>query len=262
MQNEEYFKSAIKIADGIKNLVMDYYNKGFKSEEKADQTLVTQADLAAEKYLRDYVEKNYPGHGVIGEEFPNTNPNAEFQWIIDPIDGTQNFAHHIPTFGTILSLYQNGKALLGVIDHPALNVRYQALLGKGVYCNGVRQIIKDSSLPLQKNEIIGLATRGMFARTKKEHVFDELVKFHESHRIYYDVYSTSLAISGGLAVMIEYNCTLWDISCTELMITEAGGSYITTDSVPRENLPPRISAVYGRETAVNQVNELIKTLTK
>jgi histidinol-phosphatase len=259
MQNSAFLKSAIKVIDEINALIMEYYNKGFESEEKSDTTLVTEADFAAEKHLRSFVEKNYPQHGVIGEEFPNSNPNSEFQWIIDPIDGTQNFAHHIPTFGTILSLYHNGKPLVGVIDHPALNLRYHSSVGEGVFCNGKKIHIKDSNLPLQKNEVIGLATRGMFARTKQENVFDELVKFHESHRIYYDVYSTSLAISGSLAVMIEYNCTIWDISCTELMINEAGGMYVTTDTVPRENLPPRISAVYGRPAAVKQVVAFIES---
>lgn len=261
MQNTEYLKSAFAVIEEIKTLIMDYYNKGFESEEKSDTTLVTQADLAAEKRLREFVEKHYPDHGVIGEEFPNSNPNSEFQWIIDPIDGTQNFAHYIPTFGTILSLYYQGKAVLGIIDHPALNIRYHSSKGEGVFCNGKKLTIKDDKLPLQKNEVLGLATRGMFGRTKHEHVFDEIVKFHESHRIYYDVFSTSLAISGGLAVMVEYNCTLWDISCTELMISEAGGLYVTTNSVPRENLPPRISAVYGRPTAVNQTVDFIRSIS-
>lgn len=257
MQNEEYLKSAFEVIGQIKQLIMEYYVKGFESEEKSDTTLVTQADLAAEKRLREFVEKKYPAHGVIGEEFPNARPEAEFQWIIDPIDGTQNFAHHIPTFGTILSLYHNGKALLGIIDHPALDLRYHSLKGQGVYCNDKKVQIKDSGKKLDKNEIIGMATRGMFARTGHEFVFDELAKFHDSHRIYYDVYSTSLAISGSLAAMVEYNCTIWDISCTELMINEAGGRYVTVNSVPREGLPPRISAVYGRAGAVDQLVEFI-----
>ncbi len=259
MEAKEYLKSAFEVIEDIKALIMEFYIKGFEQEEKSDTTLVTQADLAAERKLREFVEKKYPTHGVIGEEYPNSNPDAEFQWIIDPIDGTQNFAHHIPTFGTILSLYHNGKALIGIIDHPALNLRYHSAKGEGVFANGKKVSIKDNGQKLEKNEIIGLATRGMFARSKHEHMFDEIVKFHESHRIYYDVYSTSLAISGSLAAMVEYNCTLWDISCTELMINEAGGTYVMTNSIPRENLPPRISAVYGRTTVVNQIVEFIKS---
>ena len=255
--NNKFFNSALDVSDQIRELIMEYYSKGFSSEEKEDQTLVTEADRAAEKRLREFIDEHYPSHGVLGEEFPNQNPQAEYQWIIDPIDGTQNFAHHIPTFGTIISLYRNGEAQLGIIDHPALDIRYQALKGGGVYRNGERLKIKDNNLPLQINEVIGLATRGMFARSDEENIFDKLVKFHASHRIYYDVFSTSLAISGSLAAMVEYNCTLWDISCTELMINEAGGLYILTNSIPRENLPPRISAVYGRPTAVKQLVEFI-----
>lgn len=255
----KYFASALRVADKIKTLVMDYYTKGFEKEEKDDKTLVTQADREAEMVLRDFISQEYPDHGVIGEEFPNTNPDAEYQWVIDPIDGTQNFANYVPTFGTILSLYHRDSAILGVIDHPALGLRYQATRGGGVFCNGKRISIKDNGQELGRNEIIGLATRGMFARTGDENIFDQLVRFHESHRIYFDVYATTLAISGSMAAMIEYNCTLWDISCTELMIKEAGGDYSVLKTVPRDALPPRISAVYGRPSVVKQIRAFIES---
>lgn len=245
-----YLRFAREVIEKARALILTFAESGFSSERKSDLSLVTEADMAAERLLRQEISSAFPDHGIIGEELPNQQPAAPFQWIIDPIDGTQNFAHSIPTYGTILGLHFNGVPLCGVIDHPAMNLRLWAGQGEGTYCNDRRITLSQHSGGLDVNDIVGLSTRGMFARTSDEPIFDELVRVHGSHRIYYDVYATSLAIQGCMAAMVEYNCTLWDISCTRLMIEEAGGAYRLLREVPRPELPPRVSAIYGRSGAV------------
>src|SRR5262249_56574546 len=84
------------------------------------------------------IERWFPDHGVIGEEYPPSRPDSEFQWIMDPIDGTEEFVHGIPTFGAMLALHHQGAPLVGVIDHPALDLLVSAGRGIGAYRNGHR----------------------------------------------------------------------------------------------------------------------------
>src|SRR5262249_59341083 len=84
------------------------------------------------------IERWFPDHGVIGEEYPPTRPDSEFQWIMDPIDGTEEFVHGIPTSGPMLALHHRGAPLVGVIDHPALDLLVSAGRGVGAYRNGQR----------------------------------------------------------------------------------------------------------------------------
>jgi histidinol-phosphatase len=263
--DQNLIKEAFSVMDQLWGVTLHQFLRGVAAEEKSDTSLVTEADQGAERILREYVAKNFPDHGVIGEEFYSERNEAEYQWIVDPIDGTQNFFHGIPTYGTILGIHRNKEALVAIIDHPALGVRLHAVKGQGSFWNGQRIVLRDrgsTEQQLNPNEIIGLSTRGMFERCNDERVFDALVRHHASHRIYFDVYATSLAVAGKLGAMVEYNVTLWDLAATELLVTEAGGIYHKTREVPREGLPPRVSAVYGKPAVVNNLLRVIERSTE
>lgn len=264
MMNEIlHFKSfAEEAIQKTRALILEISSKGFNREVKKDQSFVTDADLEVEQLLRKEIAARFPEHGIIGEEFPNSNPESQLQWVIDPIDGTQNFAHGIPTYGTILGLQQNGETLVGAIDHPALNLTYVAYKGGGVTKNGIKlpklPSSQRESKNLDPNDILGVSTRGMFDRSGDGPVFEHLTKSHGSHRIYYDIYSTSLTIEGRMAVMVEFNCALWDISATKLMIEEQGGVYHLVKRTHFPDQPERFSAVYGQKDAVEAVLLLLK----
>ncbi len=90
---------------------------------KANQIflLVTIADKFAEEKMRELIIKEFPSHGIIGEEFGNYNSDAEYVWVLDPIDGTKSFISGALSFGTLIALLKNGKPIIGVINHPILN---------------------------------------------------------------------------------------------------------------------------------------------
>jgi fructose-1,6-bisphosphatase/inositol monophosphatase family enzyme len=92
--------------------------KGFTVSIKSDDTVVTEVDRETEQLIRAEIEKKFPGHGIVGEEFGIRNEQAEFKWYLDPIDGTISFSHGIPLYGTILALHQGDTPLVGIIDHP------------------------------------------------------------------------------------------------------------------------------------------------
>src|SRR6266536_167080 len=135
---ERYHAAAVELADAARRIVAPAVERGFEVETKPDASLVTDIDHAVERRLRELIGRWFPDHGVIGEEYPPTHPDSAFQWIMDPIDGTEEFVHGIPTFGAMLALHHRGVQLVGVIDHPALDLRVNAGRGVGAYRNGQR----------------------------------------------------------------------------------------------------------------------------
>ena len=101
-------------------------------------SVVTKADLLVEKIIISAIRKKYPDHGIISEESPRHKPDAEYVWIIDPIDGTLNFATGIPLFGTMVALAHRGQVILSAIHFPVTDELFFAKKGKGAYVNGKR----------------------------------------------------------------------------------------------------------------------------
>src|SRR5256886_8207278 len=119
---ERYHAAAVEMADEARRIVEPAIERGFEVETKPDASLVTDIDHAVERRFRELIGRWFPDHGVIGEEYPPTHPESAFQWILDPIDGTEEFVHGVPTFGTMLALHYREVPLIGVIDHPALDL--------------------------------------------------------------------------------------------------------------------------------------------
>lgn len=258
MEKNLDLNAVLKIMDQIWGYTLHGFKRSsYSSEIKEDTSIVTEIDKGAERLLRDYVKTQFPSHGVIGEEFFDERSDADYQWIVDPIDGTQNFFHGIPTWGTILGVHYQGTPVFAVVDHPGLDLRLWAAKGEGAYCNGQR--IKSQDNWMGNNSIVGLSTRGMFARCGHEDIFNRIVEKYVNHRIYFDVYATTLAVLGSLDLMYEYNVTAWDMAATELLVTEAGGAFKMVSEIPREGLPPRLSAVFGKQSCVIEgLNLIIK----
>ncbi len=103
---------------------------------KPDTSMVTETDLAIESRLREMIEKEFPGHGIFGEEFGNRDTDASHVWVLDPIDGTTAFIAGIPVYGTLIGLARGGRPYIGVIDHPASNDRWIGVSGEMATMNG------------------------------------------------------------------------------------------------------------------------------
>ena len=101
--------------------IRKYFRNTISVETKSDDSPVTIADKSTEEKLREIIMKEYPEHGILGEEFGKHNEGAEYQWILDPIDGTKSFICGAVTFGTLIALMKNGKPILGVFHQPILN---------------------------------------------------------------------------------------------------------------------------------------------
>ena len=115
---------AAELADAARPIILQYFRTGVVVDIKADDSPVTVADRSVEKALRAMIEERFPDHGIAGEEFGKKNPDAEYVWSLDPIDGTKAFITGRPTFGTLIGLLRRGEPVLGVIDCPILDERW------------------------------------------------------------------------------------------------------------------------------------------
>jgi inositol-phosphate phosphatase/L-galactose 1-phosphate phosphatase/histidinol-phosphatase len=134
---ESFIALALRLADAARAAVMPHFRtRALAIDDKADSSPVTVADRDCERALRAIVAKEQPGHGVVGEEMAATRADAEWVWVIDPIDGTKSFVTGKPLFGTLIALLRQGRPVVGIIDHPAIDVRYLGIAGRPTTRNG------------------------------------------------------------------------------------------------------------------------------
>lgn len=120
----ENFKIFInELADASGEYIAKSFGENIDVDFKADNSPVTKIDKNTEMLLREKIQKKFPSHGIIGEEFGGENENAEFVWVLDPIDGTKSFITKVPLFGTLIGLQHCGKPVLGAINQPVLKER-------------------------------------------------------------------------------------------------------------------------------------------
>ena len=252
---ERYHTAALAMADEARRIIRPALERGFHVETKADGSVVTDVDHAVERRLRDMIAESFPDHGVIGEEYPPTRPDSPWQWILDPIDGTEEFVNGMPTWGAILALHHRGEAIVGVIDHPALDIRVNAAVGMGTYRNGARVRLTDTrdDAPPQKIRLV-MSARLNFARHIDEgHVFDALTHQFPNHRIFRAAYAHTAAATGAVDAMIDMHNQVWDLAASRVLIEEAGGRYEVVRDFPAADGARRLSAVFGKPGAVARV---------
>ncbi len=120
-------------------LIRNAFGTNFKIEFKTNESnLVTEVDKASEKLITDFVKKKYPTHGILAEEGGGYNKESEYLWVIDPIDGTTNFAHGLPIFSVSIGVQKNGKTIAGVVYDIMNDIMYSAEFGRGAFANSER----------------------------------------------------------------------------------------------------------------------------
>jgi inositol-phosphate phosphatase/L-galactose 1-phosphate phosphatase/histidinol-phosphatase len=109
---------AADLADAAGAAIRPYFRRRLAIDDKPDLSPVTVADREAEMAMRRLITARFPDHGIIGEEFGREREDAEFVWVLDPIDGTKSFISGVPLFGTLIALARGGRRILGIIDQP------------------------------------------------------------------------------------------------------------------------------------------------
>lgn len=201
-------------------------------EKEGKNNLVTEVDLAAEKMIKSAILKKYPDHGFMGEEFGNENTNSKYLWIIDPIDGTINYAHHIPLYCVSIALAIDGELRLGAIYNPETKELFYAEKGKGAFLN--QQTIQVSE---QNNFDKAFLVTGFPYHFPKgmdvANTFISIVKRGlPLRRLGSAALDLAYVACGRFDGFWEYNLNAWDIAAGYLLVEEAGGRVSDFDLNP------------------------------
>src|SRR5688500_8823867 len=247
------------MADEARARLLALRESGFDVQRKSDGSYVTSADFQTEQVLRALVEQEFPQHGIVGEEFPAHLPEAEFQWIFDPVDGTEDFVTDIPHFGTIIGLHFRGQPLIGVIDVPMLDVRTHAAYGLGAFQNQRRLRLTDldPGTPAALTRVM-LAARANFVKHGQwgDAHFDVITRTYSNHRIYRTCYAHCCVAFGQADAMVEYGNKIWDLAAAQILLEEAGGRYHVIQQLDTPG-GTVLAAVFGKPTVVANVISLL-----
>ncbi|MEE2688964.1 MAG: inositol monophosphatase family protein [Pseudomonadota bacterium] len=218
----EFINLALRLSDTARSISETYFRRSFDVETKADSSPVTVADRAIEAAQRETIRSENPSHGISGEEFGDERLDAEFVWVLDPIDGTKAFLNGIPVFTNLIGLLRNGEPILGVIDQPTLGERWIGASGQGATLNGKPICTADAR---ELDEItLHATTPEMFQPNIHLKRFQKLAAKAKYLRYGTDCYAYGLLASGYLHLVVEADLKVQDYLPVVEVVRQAGGT--------------------------------------
>lgn len=217
------FTHDLAVAAG--ELIRPYFQRAdLDVDTKDDATPVTVADREAEKLLRELIAKQYPDHGLWGEEYGKERADAEYVWVLDPIDGTKSFAAGSPLFGTLIALLHRGQPIVGAIANPVLG---EIIIGDNeeTRLNGEVVRVNDSK-PLDK-AILSTTDWRRAAKHRSAEGWAALEEAVLDARTWGDCYGYLMLASGRVDIMCDPMMAPWDLLALIPVVRGAGG--VVTD---------------------------------
>lgn len=186
---------------------------------------VTEADRNAETAIRKAIMDTYPDHGILGEEHGIHNEKADYQWVIDPIDGTRAFISGVPVWGTLIGLYHKGQPLAGVMDQPFTRERFICDGIKSDYNrDGETYILSTSKTEQTQSATLMTTDPRLFAGAEAQ-AFAKLENEFQLSRYGTDCYAFAMLAGGHIELAIESGVQLYDIAALVPIIEKAGGIF-------------------------------------
>lgn len=219
----EALSTAKEAAEAAARISREYYAGNFTIRTKADRTPVTQADVECEQAIRAIIGRRFPDHGFYGEETGRSGGDADYLWLVDPIDGTKAFIRQYPFFSTQIALMHGGRIVLGVSSGTMMGELAWAEEGRGAWLNGTRLAVSDiddpSAAAVSASNLQSLAASEGWSR------FGEIVARADRIRGYGDFYQYHLLAAGKIEAVVESDVNILDIAAVSLIVTEAGGVF-------------------------------------
>ncbi|HEX2294421.1 MAG TPA: inositol monophosphatase family protein [Actinomycetota bacterium] len=225
--------AALSFARAGGRIALRHFRKQIESRRKADGTWVTEADWAVEAQVRLRIARAFPDHNVLGEEEGLTaaggGPPVEGAptWIVDPIDGTNNYMAGIPIWATLVALRVDGRSVVGVAHAPALHETYDAAAGEGARCNG-DAITVATTTDLTGATVLFAGLDG-WREAGLADGFARLTERAARTRGFGDFWGHVLVARGAAHVMAEPELALWDVAALQPIVAEAGGRLTGVD---------------------------------
>jgi histidinol-phosphatase len=228
---EDELAFANELADEAGRIGSSLFGTDLDVRLKPDQTPVTEADEAIEAMIRERVASRFPTDAVLGEEGGRQGIGEGGRcWIVDPIDGTQNFADGVQVWGTLIAFAVADERVVGVVNAPALGERYEAAKGSGARLNG--RPIRVSSADRLSRSLVVYADVADWLGSPHESAFREMVMEARRDRGFGDFWGHMLVARGSADVMLEPDLAIWDWAALEVIVTEAGGRVTTFEGGP------------------------------
>ena len=211
------------LADAAGEVIRPYFRKPLAIRDKADLSPVTAADREAEEAMRALIESHFPEHGILGEELGGVRENAEFVWVLDPIDGTKSFISGVPLFGTLIALTRGRRPILGIIDQPISRERWMGASGRPTTLNGA--VIGCRACPTLDGATLFATTPDMFKREDAAS-FARVSAAVKLTRFGADCYAYGLLAAGFVDLVLEASLKPYDF-CAMVPVVEGAGGVAT-----------------------------------
>ncbi len=228
----QQIKGFLAFADTLANLArpitMGFFRHKLDIENKFDASPVTIADKNTELALQQTILKQYPDHGVSGEEHGDVNADKDLVWVIDPIDGTKSFVSGIPLFGTLIGLMYKGNPVLGIADIPALDERWSGAASLGSQLNG--QTCQSAGTALADARIY--CTTPDMLNDQQQRQFSTLAQQCRFRGFGGDCYNYARLASGDIDIVMEADLKPCDILPLVPIIEGAGGVITDLEGLP------------------------------
>lgn len=228
-------KTALELARAAGDSTLEYFQSDrFAVERKGDNSPVTIADRRAEQLVRAQLAELYPSDAILGEEFGTQTGSTQFEWIVDPIDGTKSFIGGVPMYSTLLALVHQGQVLAGAIYIPPLREMLFAIKGRGAWWSVGDAAAEQARVSTRDLE------HGMFVTTqidsfRKRNSWDAFLSVEKEAyvtRTWGDGYGYLLVATGRAEVMIDPIANPWDLASVQIVIDEAGGRFSSWQGKP------------------------------
>jgi histidinol-phosphatase len=220
---------AEELADRAGAMALSFFRHDPEVTWKPDATPVTEADIAVEAMIRDELSRRFPDDAIRGEE-GGIEGSSERMWIVDPIDGTRNFAAGIQIWANLLALKVDGEYVMGLANAPALGERYAASKGGGATWNGEPMSVSDVGSTADGMVVLG--DLEAWAGTPRGENLMQLVHGARRNRGFGDFWGHMLVARGAAEVMIEPALAEWDFAALSVIVSEAGGRVTQVDGTP------------------------------
>jgi len=228
MYKNQFLSLAVEAAHAGEEVIRHYYNSNLKVSLKQDQTPVTVADIETEQKIKEVILGAYPDHGFYGEETGKANLDAEYIWLIDPIDGTKSFIREYPFFSTQIALMRNNELVLGVSNGVMFDELAWASRNEGAYLNDMPIRVSD----IKSLQAASLSTGNITSLVDNPVAWEAVRQLMQSvnrNRGYGDFYHYHLLASGKIDLVVESDVNILDIAALSVIVDEAGGVFTDLD---------------------------------
>ena len=221
---QEYLDFAVETAWEAGRLTLGHFQTGVRADFKEDDSPVTIADRRAEEEIRTRLQRVYPGHAIVGEEFGESGSSeASHRWFVDPIDGTKSFIRGVPLYGVLLGLEIDGRIEVGVAYFPALDEMVAAASGLGCRMNGRRTRVRRT--PRMEESFVSFTDAASFARNGRAEEWERIQQNSYARVGWSDAYGHALVATGRLEMMLDPIMNAWDCGPFPVILREAGGYF-------------------------------------